>query len=681
MKKLLAIYFLLFAYAQSMYGQQVQGGQFEFKHTECLNEQQREKIFIDLEQSRQALIAQGLLQPTNPNAKMITLFDWPLKQAAGINDPGYYSISNYVDQDNTANILDYNCGNITYNGHHGTDIFTWPFWWYKMDNNQVEIISAAAGTILYKSNGNFDRSCASNNNNWNAVYVQHSDGSVAWYGHMKNNSLTAKAIGQTVVAGEYLGVLGSSGNSTGPHLHFEVYNPSNVLVDPFSGACNSLNVFTWWNNQLPYKQSGLNKIMTHSTPPVFPACPTTETPNAKNEFCAGNTVYFSAYYRNQQNGQVLTHKIYRPDNSIFQQWTQTFTTFYQASWWYYSWTLPGNAPSGNWRYEIAYNGSTYNHTFTVGPPVVVVTPPGPVTLCAGSSVTIISSAGTGNIWSNGATTQSITVNTAGTYTVSVSNICGTATSAPVVVNTVALPTATISTNTPTTFCSGGSVTLNANTGVGLTYVWKKNGVVIANATASTYVANKTGNYRVVVTNANGCSKTSAAKVVTVNGLPTATVTPAGPIAFCVGDSAVLTANQGTGLTYQWKKFSNNINGAASLSYVAKTASTYKVVVTNANGCARTSNAVVVSVNCRLFAATDNNAIQYDAQSNSIIVIAEVDEVSDGTLTIWSMDGRKISELTAMPNEMTKLKPELNSGVYFVQFQNDETTISSKIIVQ
>ena len=33
-----------------------------------------------------------------------------------------------------------------------------------------------------------------------------------------------------------------------------------------------------------------------------------------------------------------------------------------------------------------------------------------------------------------------------------------------------------------------------------------------------------------------------------------------------------------GLTYQWKKFSNNINGAASLSYVAKTASTYKVVV-------------------------------------------------------------------------------------------------------
>ena len=50
----------------------------------------------------------------------------------------------------------------------------------------------------------------------------HADGSVAWYGHMKAGSLTNKAVGQTVSSGEYLGIVGSSGNSTGPHLHFGI---------------------------------------------------------------------------------------------------------------------------------------------------------------------------------------------------------------------------------------------------------------------------------------------------------------------------------------------------------------------------------------------------------------------------------------------------------------------------
>jgi murein DD-endopeptidase MepM/ murein hydrolase activator NlpD len=112
-----------------------------------------------------------------------------------------------------------------------------------MDSNDVEIVSAAAGTILYKSDGNFDRSCTFNNNNWNAVYVQHSDGSVAWYGHMKAGTLTTKNVGASVAQGEYLGVVGSSGNSTGPHLHFEVYDSGNNLIDPYAGTCNTTPEF------------------------------------------------------------------------------------------------------------------------------------------------------------------------------------------------------------------------------------------------------------------------------------------------------------------------------------------------------------------------------------------------------------------------------------------------------
>ena len=50
-----------------------------------------------------------------------------------------------------------------------------------MDNNQVEVISGAAGVITYKNAGQNDRSCAMNGNIWNAVYVRHADGSIAWY--------------------------------------------------------------------------------------------------------------------------------------------------------------------------------------------------------------------------------------------------------------------------------------------------------------------------------------------------------------------------------------------------------------------------------------------------------------------------------------------------------------------
>lgn len=74
-----------------------------------------------------------------------------------------------------------------------------------------------------------------------------------------------------------------------------------------------------------------------------------------------------------------------------------------------------------------------------------VTVDGETIICQGSQVTLTSSATTGNQWSSGAgTSQSISVNTAGTYTVTIIGACATFTSAPVVVDVLAAPVAPVS---------------------------------------------------------------------------------------------------------------------------------------------------------------------------------------------------------------------------------------------
>jgi murein DD-endopeptidase MepM/ murein hydrolase activator NlpD len=52
-----------------------------------------------------------------------------------------------------------------------------------------------------------------------AVFVQHGNGDVTAYGHMDEILVSA---GQVVRAGDTIALLGNRGQSTGPHLHFEV---------------------------------------------------------------------------------------------------------------------------------------------------------------------------------------------------------------------------------------------------------------------------------------------------------------------------------------------------------------------------------------------------------------------------------------------------------------------------
>ncbi len=284
-------------------------------------------------------------------------------------------------------------------------------------------------------------------------------------------------------------------------------------------------------------------------------------------------------------------------------------------------------------------------TVTVGTPPAApsITAGGATTFCAGGSVTLTSSAGTTYLWSNGATTQSITATTAGTYTVQITNAagCQSAASTATTVTVNPAPAApSITAGGATTFCSGGSVTLTSSAGT--SYLWS-NGATTQSITATT-----AGSYTVQVTNPSGCqSAASAATTVTVNPTPAApSITAGGATTFCSGGSVTLTSSAGT--SYLWS------NGATTQSITATTAGTYSVQITNASGCqSAASTATTVTVNPTPAAPSITAGGATTFCSGGSVTLTS----SAGTSYLWS-NGATTQSITAT-----------TAGTYTVQITN------------
>lgn len=343
------------------------GGPVEYTvYDKCVSDEEHQNIAAQLTENAKQLRAEGKL--TVSAERQTTSFTWPLRKTAALGFNSYYATTNFVDHELGSGITDYNCDGRSYNGHNGIDIITWPFSWYLYDNDMVEVIAGAAGTIIGKSDGNADDHCSCIGT-WNAVYIQHADGSIAWYGHMKDGTLTTKSIGQTVSQGEYLGVVASSGCSTDPHLHFEVYETTPYTaanrIDPYQGTCNTYNTTSWWASQPPNRTPTLNALLTHNAAPIL-GCPgVNEEPNFSNAFIPGETVYTAAYWQDRENGNTTNFRLRRPNNSLYSSWSQTNTgSTSTAYYWYWTWNLPTSGPFGTWTLEADHGGTTYTHAFT-----------------------------------------------------------------------------------------------------------------------------------------------------------------------------------------------------------------------------------------------------------------------------------------------------------------------------
>ncbi|MCW3086337.1 MAG: domain containing protein, partial [Bacteroidetes bacterium] len=218
-------------------------------------------------------------------------------------------------------------------------------------------------------------------------------------------------------------------------------------------------------------------------------------------------------------------------------------------------------------------------TITQNPlPVALITPAGSTTICAGNSVVLNGSGGTSYVWlPTGASTNSISAATAGTYTLTAINACGvdTATSTVTIINA---PVATITPASATTICAGSSVMLNASGGG--TYTWS------TGQTGNSISASNSGTY--IVTATNTCGSSSVSITVTVDSVtalftasPTSGVYPL-PVNFSNNSSA-------SAIAYAWDFGDNATSAVTTPNHTYQTPGAYMVMLTavNANGCTDT----------------------------------------------------------------------------------------------
>lgn len=304
----------------------------------------------------------------------------------------------------------------------------------------------------------------------------------------------------------------------------------------------------------------------------------------------------------------------------------------------YNWNFGNGQTSTQQNPTITYNQpGNYNVSLVVTSPngctdtliqtIIIYPPPvanaGPdVHVCLGKNVTLQATGGTSYLWSNGATTGSISVSptVTTTYTVTVTDGIGCTATDQVTVIVDPLPVATISPDQ--SICIGQSVTLYA--GGGGTYYWNPTGDTTASITVSPTTSTT---YAVNVTNGNGCTGSAFVNVI-VHPLPVINLVNG---FVCAGQTTTLNAGN-PGSTYLWSP-----GGQTTQIITISNPGTYSVIVTNSYGCTA-SSASVISLGGTI---TNNmqNVSFCDGQS------AVLNAGNPGNTYLWSPGGQTTQQIT------------------------------------
>ncbi len=294
-----------------------------------------------------------------PHALAEQQFDLPVDCAMGT----VCVVQNYLDEDPGPGALDFNCGQLTYQGHDGTDIRV-PNATYIATG--VPVIAAAVGTVRGVRDGiadiNFQAPGAppvAGVECGNGVLLDHGDGWVTQYCHLRKDSVKVKG-GQVVAAGEQLGMIGMSGAAEFPHVHLTVRH-NNKAVDPFVGpepvaACGTARTPLWTAKALAalaYNTTGpLNAGFTSAVPT------SAEIMDGKHQSAtlaptAPSLVFWAEVY-GIEAGDRERFKITQPDGMVFAESTGNPVDKHSATHFAFSGKRNAGAPFSTGVYKGEY---------------------------------------------------------------------------------------------------------------------------------------------------------------------------------------------------------------------------------------------------------------------------------------------------------------------------------------
>lgn len=193
----------------------------------------------------------------------------------------------------------------------------------------------------------------------------------------------------------------------------------------------------------------------------------------------------------------------------------------------------------------------------------------------------------GNLTGSIVTSPTYSYPSPGTYTITLvatsnQNCTATATNQ---VTVHAQPAVQINQRPVVSICSGETVqltsTATAGSGIITQYQWSLAGQPISGANNNAYTASVAGQYHLLVTNSNGCSRTDSVNVI-VNPLPVGSLAIPAQNYICDGQSVTLSASGG--VSYNWYLNNNLVPGVNGPTFIATQPGSYSVEVVNSFGC-------------------------------------------------------------------------------------------------
>jgi len=272
------------------------------------------------------------------------------------------------------------------------------------------------------------------------------------------------------------------------------------------------------------------------------------------------------------------------------------------------------------------------------------------------------------VWHDGSTNQTFLATTNNSYSVTVTDANGCTDSDTINLNANPLPVVNLGADIE--LCEGESSTIDAGAGF-IGYLWSdtSNGQILS--------VNMLGTYSVTVTDFNGCQGNDAIEVTGINPLPTPDLGPD----LSVSPSTIVTLDPGVFSSYIWQ------DGTTTTQTFNPTFSgTYWVEVTDDNDCMKRDSMVLDLWPNGITALGNQGVIKYYPNPTDGLLNIELLEMAGANLDIHvtNISGQILKKrvLTKLSNNSTITLDlsDLAKGIYFLQFSNNEKSVTQRIIV-